>query len=317
MVSGTRRPLPPVESRDSGRVHDREAAECWISGRVQPTGPIELVHERPWSTVLRVPLAGGAAWFKACSPVQAFEPRLSAELFARWPDRVAEVLAYDERRAWLLLGDAGMAIGEYGNPPEAWLEVLPLYADLQRGEAVYADDHVAHGVPSLPVSTLPARYAELLEHGLPLEPEELARLRAFSPRFEQLCAELAAGGVPATVQHDDLHMGNVYELNERLRLLDWGDSSISHPFFSLVVTFRFLEERTGLRRDDRWFARLRDAYLEPWGQGLVDVFDLAVRVGGFAHTIAWARQREFLALTERATFEETFAPVLRRALDTI
>jgi hypothetical protein len=83
------------------------------------------------------------------------------------------------------------------------------------------------------------------------------------------------------------------------------------------VTFRFLEERTGLRRDDRWFARLRDAYLEPWGQGLGDVFDLAVRVGGFAHTIAWARQREFLAPTERTTFDETFAPVLRRALDTI
>jgi hypothetical protein len=159
--------------------------------------------------------------------------------FVRWPDRVGEVLAYDEQRAWLLLGDAGTPLAEYGNPPGAWLEVLPPYADLQRGEAVYANDHIAHGVPSLPVSTLPARYAELLEHDLPLEPDELARLRAFSPRFEQLCAELAASGVPATVQHDDLHMGNVYELNERLRLLDWGDSSISHPFFSLVVTFAF------------------------------------------------------------------------------
>ena len=306
-----------MESRDSGCVHDRAAAERWISGHVQPTGPIERVHERPWSTVLRVPLLGGAAWFKACTAPQAFEPRLSAELFVRWPDRVGEVLACDERRAWLLLGDAGTPIGEYGNPAEAWLGVLPPYADLQRGEAVYANDHIAHGVPSLHVSTLPARHAELLERDLPLEPDELARLRAFSPRFEQLCAELAAGRVPATVQHDDLHMGNVYELNGRLRLLDWGDSSISHPFFSLVVTFRFLEERTGLRRHDRWFARLRDAYLEPWGQGLGDVFDLAVRVGSFAHTIAWARQREFLAPTELTTFDATFARVLRRGLDTI
>jgi hypothetical protein len=304
-------------ARDSGYVRDRAAAERWISENVQPTGPIKLVHARPWSTVLRVPLHRGAAWFKACGTAQAFEPRLSAELFARWPDRVAEVLAYDERRAWLLLGDAGTPIGEYGNPPEAWLEVLPPYADLQRGEAVYANDHIAHGVPSLPVSTLAAGYAELVERDLPLEPDELVRLRAFSPRFEQLCAELATGGVPPSVQHDDLHMGNVYELNKRLRLLDWGDSSISHPFFSLVVTFRFLEERTGLWRHDRWFARLRDAYLEPWGQGPGDVFDLAVRVGRFAHTIAWARQREVLAPTERTTFDATFARVLRRALDTI
>jgi len=34
-------------------------------------------------------------------------------------------------------------------------------------------------------------------------------------------------------------------------------------------------------------------------------------------SLAWARQREFLAPTERFTFDETFAPVLRRALDTM
>ena len=83
------------------------------------------------------------------------------------------------------------------------------------------------------------------------------------------------------------------------------------------MTFCFLEERTGLRRHDRWFARLRDAYLEPWGQSLGHVFDLAVLVGSFAHTIAWTRQREFLAPTERTTFDESFAHVLRRALDAI
>jgi len=68
---------------------------------------METAHERPWATVLRVPLAGGVAWFKACAPVQAFEPRLTAGLYTRWPDRVAEVLGYDEERAWLLLADAG------------------------------------------------------------------------------------------------------------------------------------------------------------------------------------------------------------------
>jgi hypothetical protein len=32
----------------------------------------------------------------------------------------------------------------------------------------------------------------------------------------------------------------------RLRLLDWADASISHPFASLVLAFRFLEEVTML-----------------------------------------------------------------------
>ena len=88
---------------------DRAAAEDWIRAHVEPVGEIETEHVRPWATVLRVPLADGVAWFKACAPVQAFEPRLTAELFTRWPDRVGEVLGHDEERAWLLLADGGHA----------------------------------------------------------------------------------------------------------------------------------------------------------------------------------------------------------------
>jgi hypothetical protein len=293
---------------------DRATAEAWIRAQVDPVGPIETAHRRPWATVLRVPLADSVAWFKACAPVQAFEPRLTAALFARWPDRVAEVLAHDEERAWLLLADAGTPIGAVGNPPEAWLVALPLYAELQRGEAAHAHDHLAHGVPDLRVATLPARYEEFLRRDLPLGPEELGRLRGFAPRFERLCGQLAAHEVPETLQHDDLHMANVYAQGERLRLLDWGDASVSHPFASLVVTFRFLEERNQLSPGDPWFARLRDAYLEPWSGELTGAFALAVRVGAFAHTIAWARQRDHLPQAARPEFDKAFAIVLRRAV---
>ena len=217
---------------------DRAAAEVWIRAHVEPVGAIETAHERPWATVLRVPLADGVAWFKACAPVQAFEPRLTAGLFARWPDRVAEVLGHDEERAWLLLADAGTPIRDFGNPPEAWFVTLPLYAELQRGEAAHTHDHLTHHVPDLRVATLPARYEDLLRHDLPLECDEIRQLREFAPRFAELCGELAAHDVLETVQHDDLHMANVYAQGERLRLLDWGDASISHPFASLVVTFR-------------------------------------------------------------------------------
>jgi len=294
---------------------DRAAAEDWIRRHVRPAGAIETEHERPWATVLRVPLStGGGCWFKACAPVQAFEPRLSAELFARWPDRVAEVLARDEERRWLLLADAGTPIGAFGNPPEAWLEALPLYAELQRGEAEHAGEHLAHGVPDLRIATLPTRLEDLLRRALPLDVDEVCRLRRFAPRFAELCVELAAHDVPETVQHDDLHMANVYTEGERLRLLDWGDASISHPFASLVVTFRFLEEVARLVPGDPWFARLRDAYLEPWGRGHAAAFALAIRVGTFAHMFAWARQRDHLPEAARPEFDKSFAVVLRRAV---
>ena len=66
--------------------------------------------------------------------------------------------------------------------------------------------------------------------------------------------------------------------------------------------------------DDPWFARLRDAYLEPWGSGLAGTFELAIRVGRFAHVIAWSRQRDALPEAKRAEFDGWFAEVLRGAL---
>jgi hypothetical protein len=295
-------------------VIDAVAVEGWIRPHAEPVRAIETVHERPWATVLRVPIADGAAWFKACAPVQAFEPRLTAELFARWPDRVPEVLAYDEERAWLLLADAGRPVAAFGNPPEAWLHALPLYAELQRGEVARVRDHLAHGVPDLRLVGLPARYEELLRLDLPLERDEVNRLRDFAPRFIELCDELAAYDVPETIQHDDLHHANLYVHGGRMRVLDWGDASISHPFASLVVTFRFLEERTNLTPGDPWFARLRDAYLEAWGPGLSAAFAMAIRVGTIARTIAYIRVRAALQQEERPLFDTDFSIVLRRAI---
>jgi Phosphotransferase enzyme family len=288
--------------------------EDWIREHVEPVGAIEVTHERPWATVLRVPLEDGIAWFKACGPVQAFEPRLTTALFARWPDRVAEVLAHDAERAWLLLADAGRRIAELGNAPEAWRTALPLYAELQRGEAGHAQEHLEHGVPDLRISTLPARFDDLLQRDLPITSDEIGRLRRFSARLGQLCDELAAHGIPQTVQHDDLHQGNLYAAGDRLRVLDWGDASISHPFASLVVTYRFLEEFNKLPPTDPWFARLRDAYLEPWGSDLADTFELAIRVGTFAHACAWLRQRDALPEDARPDFDTWFAVVLRRVV---
>ena len=291
------------------------AAEAWIRAHIEPAGAIEPVHERTWATVWRVPTDDGAVFFKACAPVQAFEPRLAAELSSRWPDHVPAVIAHDEARGWLLLADAGAPIAAAGNPPEAWLRVMPCYAEIQRGEASRTGHHVAHGVPDLSLASLPAHFDDLLRSDLPLEADEIARLRSYAPRLATEAAELAGAGIPESIQHDDLHMGNVYALGDGLRVLDWGDSSISHPFNSLVVTFRFLEQINGLRRDDPWFARLRDAYLEPWGRGLTEAFELALRVGAVAHAIARKRQWDFLPEAERPHAASEYAVVLRRALE--
>jgi len=294
---------------------DLAAAEAWIRTVVRPSGPIILERERAWATIVRVPLAEDQAWFKACGSVQAFEPRLTAELAARWPDRVVRVLAHDPDRAWLLTADAGQPVSTAGNPPEVWLRALPAYAELQVGEVEHVDDHLAGGVQDLRIAVLPARFDDLVRRkDLPLEPGEMDRLRWFRPRFTELCDRLAAEHPVQSIQHDDLHMRSLFDDGKALRILDWGDASIGHPFASLVTTFRFLEELNGLSSTDPWFERLRDAYLEPWGRGLAGIFQLATRVGMVAQLCAWLRHRDAMPVDAARAFDQQFAIVLRRAL---
>jgi len=280
-----------------------QEARQWVEAHVAPSGAIELVHDRPWSRVWKVPLAeNGAAWFKECAPVQAFEPALTAALHRRWPDRVVELIAHDADRAWLLLADAGTPVGAFGNAPDAWIAALPRYGELQRGEARHADEHLAAGVTDRRIRLLPVLYEDMLARDLPLDAEEIDGLRRFAPSFEERCAALA-GSVSETIEHSDLHLANVYAHEGGVRFIDWGDSAVSHPFFSLA------------RGDDVWDDRARAAYLEPWGPGLEAVLELALPVGSFVYAFGFLRLWDHLDEVEREPYRAFLPRILRRAYE--
>lgn len=285
-----------------------ESAEAWIHAHCRPSGRAEVVRDRVWATTSRIPTADGPVWFKACGPSHRFEPELVAALARVRPDLLPRVLACDASRGWLLTADAGTQFRRLGNPPELWLRLLPRYAELQREARVPA------AVPDRTLQRWPELYADLAASELPLEPAEIERLRQHAPRFEALCEELSGYALHAAVQHDDLHDTNTFVDGDGLRIADWGDASLSHPFVSLVVTFRFLEERNGLAPTGPWFPRLRDAYLEPWGNDLIAAFELAQRLGRFVHAFGWVALRRLLPPEVRPEYDVPFRTVLRRAL---
>jgi hypothetical protein len=293
---------------DADDTHGADVAEAWVRAHVQPVGPAEVVRSRSWATTTRIPTPNGWVWFKACARSHGFEPELVARLADGWPDLLPRVLAHDAAHGWLLLANAGVAFEQFDNSPELWLRLLARYAELQRTASPPGD------LPDRTLERWPELYDDLAGSQLPLEPEELARLRAYAPRFAELCEDLAEHGLPATIQHDDLHHKNAFVDGDCLRIIDWGDACRSHPFVSLVVTFRFLEERNGLSPDDPWFARLRDGYLEAWGAGLSPAFELSQRIGRFAHAFGWVAMRRLLREEVRAAYDVPFAVVLRRAL---
>jgi len=252
---------------------------------------VEVVHDRPWSRVLRVPTADEDLYLKQCAPVQAFEPALTVALAARWPDRVPKVVAADLERAWLLLRDGGTRVRESGDVA-SYVRALELYGELQREEVSHVDELLALGVPDLRLPVVAAAYEPFFEDDNGLEREEAARLRALAPRFGELCAELESFGLPDSIQHDDLHEANVFVRDGRVAIFDWGDSSVAHPLWSLVKPLRDAGDR-GLDPEP-----LRAAYLVAWTavepeERLRAALRVAVPVGIFAYALQVRRLLDF------------------------
>jgi hypothetical protein len=275
----------------------------WIRSQLErlglePAGEIEQPHVRPWSTVLRVPTDGGDVWFKANMPTQAFEVAVVETLAARRPDLVPRLLATDRKRGWMLQGDGGTRLREILEQTgdfDVWVEILPLYAELQMDLAADRDRLLASGVPDRLLASLPGQFEEVLTDAEALESltqDERRRLAALAPRIEAECRELAVCGLPETIQHDDLHDGQVFVRDGRFLFFDWGDACVSHPFYTLVVTLAVLAHRLELDHDAPELDRFRDAYLEPWTRfrprsELEQAYPLAYRLGVLCRGLTW------------------------------
>ena len=284
-----------------------EEAQGWIRAQTPGslTGPIEQPHVYPWSTVMRVPTKDGDLWFKANSEVERFEAGLLVELAAAAPDVIVELVAVDVERGWILMRDAGTRLRELVGTIEQvehWQAILPRYAELQLALAPREDRFLALGVPDERLGGLARHLERVLDDldtllvGQPdgVTDEELERLRAAVPEVASMCSDLAAVGIPETLQHDDFHDGQVFIRDGRYFFLDWGDSCVSHPFHTLVVTLRVLASQQGLAPGAPELVRLRDLYLEPFAgfaspAELRDAFGLAYRTGTIGRALAWHR----------------------------
>ena len=266
-------------------------------------GPLQQSHLRPWSTVLRVPTADGALFFKANTPLIAFEPALAQMLYRLRPDLTLRVLAADPARGWMLLVDGGPRLREViraDRDPGHWERLLPRYAELQIALAGMSPELLALGVPDRRMHRFPELIAELLDTpdklriGLPdgLSAEAWRGLRDEAPALTDLCQQLVSAGVPQSLHHGDFHDANIFAGDSSYRFFDWGDANLSHPFFSLRTVFVSVENSLQLEEGAPQFDRLRDAYLEPWttflpASELRSLFKIAAQVAPLSSVLGW------------------------------
>lgn len=198
-------------------------------------------------------------------------------------------------------------------------ELVAVCARLQTALFGHRDALVSAGVPDLAPELLPDLVQQQLaeaagmppDHLLHLDAERRADVRARMPLLGEQPDILSESGLPSTLDHNDLHLGNAFgsdpgpDLGTDLgtdraddsaeagppRLFDFGDCVLAHPFTLLRVPLPLAIENSCVARD---LDRICDAYLEQWAlpqprAEQLRWLDAAGRVSGVGRWEVWRR----------------------------
>ena len=241
-------------------------ASAWIEQQVRetgvtPTGPVQQLRNWERSTVLQVPTQRGLMYYKAAPAPLAHEGPLLNWLSERFPGEVTTVVALHEIQGGFLMQDLGaVPLHETGDVTR-YEQVVRRYAQMQRALVGDLPD-----IPRYASASLAERVDDLLTRlpalPAPLAPQEIERLRTFGSRLKALCDQLAACGIPDSLEHGDFWPTNVALREEQAVFFDFSDATVTHPFFSLRL---FLAEVDSfLPHDPDARERIVKAYLSAW-----------------------------------------------------
>ena len=285
----------------------RADLEAWLlpalaDAGLTPTGPVVQERVRFWSTVLHVETSGGRVWVKENAPSQAFEGALVAAVDALAPGRTPDVVAVDGAVGRLATRDLGVPLADAAEvTDDAWVELVSVWSALQRALVGHEDAVLATGLTPFPEDGAADWTAHLADRLAALPPEDPRRLTGDErtqvedglPRVASAGRELAGSRLPATLQHNDLHLGNALVGADRsIAFIDLGDAVWAHPLTAFRIPLWTLAEQRGV--GDPLVLRVQEAALAPWtdlvpASELSGLLPAADRLSALHRALSWQR----------------------------
>ena len=297
----------------------RERLRAWCATYVGPVTAMRQQKLRGWASVWRVETADGVWFAKQNCPGQQIELPLMALLAELVPDRVIPVTAASD--GFLLTPDQGRVFYETaGGDLENWVRLAREAALLQRDLVPHVDRLEQIGAtrlrPEESADYLSARIEQYA--GLPaddprvLTPDVADRLRAHLPVVRRWAEEVAALGLPLTLNHNDLHENNVFDVDGHLRFFDFGDAWVTEPLGVLLIPLNILGEKLDAHGDDPRLWRVVDAALEVWSdlappRDLRAALPAALSLGRLGRVESWVRVQPSLSDEELAEWGQVAA----------
>jgi Phosphotransferase enzyme family len=213
---------------------------------------------------------GTAYWLKAAGEPDQREWRVTAALARMFPHYLPPLVA--ERKDWSawVMEDAGAPIDENLIAPALEQAVVAL-VELQKSSLDHLDDLSEAGAKDARIAVLQEHLDALFDYldkamaaqtsikAMPLSSLELHDLKHV---LRRACCTMEALGVPSSLVHGDINLGNVLLKNSQCRFIDWREAGIGNPFLTFYQLLAHI-----VRVDpsaQAWVPQLEERYKAEW-----------------------------------------------------
>ncbi|MGE3319111.1 MAG: phosphotransferase [Candidatus Berkiella sp.] len=236
----------------------------------------QVVIETPWSLVIRYVTQKGDFYLKKTPPDLFIEPEVIKVIQNNLSDSATPtILAQDESSHCYIMkscGDQSLR-SLFNGKLDAKLLITGLqhYFKILRSFENNQATLEKIGVPDWRLNRLPHLYVELLEKKTLLLNEgvthtEIDKLKKLTSKIELICEFLNQQKVRETLVNADFNESNMImtDSNEKIAFIDWGESVIAHPFFTITSHLRSLARRYQLEISSPLLEGIRKNCLECW-----------------------------------------------------
>ena len=280
---------------------------------------IETVQNTPWSHVIRYQTSSGYVYLKHTPPSLAIESTITQLLHDRFQASVPDIIAVNADLHCFLMKDAGeplRSILKKQFDAALFCRAIDTYTKMQLATSNSLNVFLEIGVPDWRLNKLPALFDNLLSEkeilmADGLEEKEIEDLKTLSPVVEELCQQLSAFSIPATIVQCDFHDNNILidEKTKAVTLIDLGEIVISHPFFSFIGCLFQVTRHHGLTEKDDVYKQLMAACLKNYAthksqDNLLKIFALAQKLWPIYEACCQYRLRILCDLKEFLGFQQ-------------
>lgn len=298
------------------------AKDTLSTHKIKMCGEFEPVRLMPWSKVYRVKTPCGFVFLKVVTPPFDVELKLLPYLSGHFAEAVPHVIASSPEHFSLLMQDAGTPLRpvmQKNYQLDLAILALQIYVHIQQDLSSRVDDLLKLGVPDWRLNTLPSHYLSLLDKkdflkhdGLTVN--ELSKLQSLVEQVQTQCEQLASFPIPETIEHGDIHDNNIL-ISEQKQLIihDWGDTVITHPFFSLCS---FIHSAKNQHKIEHLESILTQAYSDMWSkydikENLQNILALTNQLREVKFVLSFSRIAECPGMHDLGEYKGTVAGALK------